>query len=161
MPMAPKRNNMNSKNISKKLPVFAAIILALHGLIHLMGTVTYLQIGTVEGFAYKTTLLNGSWDLGPSGIAVFGALWAVAANGFLAAAVSLLVDRDCAQPMLLGVTLFSLTLTALDWSTAYAGAIINLGILAAFWLGYKWHTFSGVRKPAYQTRFKSQHLTNH
>lgn len=152
---------MINKPISKALLVFAAIILALHGLIHLMGTITYLQIGTIEGFTYKTTLLNGHWDLGSSGIAVFGALLAVAANGFLAAAVSILVDRDCAQSMLLVMTLFSLTLTALDWSTAFAGTIMNLAILFAFWLGRKRHPGSGLRKPAYQTRFKSQPLANH
>lgn len=161
MSMAPKRNNVNSKYISKKIHVFAAIALALHGLIHLMGTITYLQIGTIEGFTYKSTLLNGSWDLGPSGIAVFGALWAVAANGFLAAAVSILIDRDYAQPMLLAMTLFSLTLTALDWSTAYAGIIVNLIILVAIWIGRKWHPGSGFRRPALQNRFKSQPLANH
>ncbi len=152
---------MTENRLTKAFLIFPAIILALHGLIHLMGTITYLQIGTIEGFAYKTTLLNGVWELGSPGIAVFGALWAVAANGFLAAAVSILVDRDCSQPMLLVMTLFSLTLTALDWSTAFGGTIMNLVILVAFWLGQKWHPGSGFRKPARQTRFKSQPLTNH
>ncbi len=152
---------MTENRLTKAFLIFAAIILALHGLIHLMGTVTYLQIGTIEGFTYKTTLLNGRWDLGSTGIAIFGALWAVAANGFLVAAVSILVDRDCAQPMLLVMTLFSLTLTALDWSTAFGGTIMNLVILFAFWLGHKWHPGPGLRKPTYQTRFKSQPLANH
>ena len=52
---------MTENRLKKTFLIFAAIILALHGLIHLMGTITYLQIGTIEGFTYKTTLLNGRW----------------------------------------------------------------------------------------------------
>ncbi len=43
----------------KTLSVTAAVILILHGLIHLMGTVTYMKLGTVQGLTYKTTLLGG------------------------------------------------------------------------------------------------------
>jgi len=39
------------------------------------------------------------------------------------------------QPVLLGVTLFSLVLTAFDWGVAYAGVIVNFAILAVLWLG--------------------------
>jgi len=35
-------------------------------------------------------LLGGRWDLGEGGIRVFGALWAAAAIGFVAAAAALL-----------------------------------------------------------------------
>ena len=43
-----------------------------------MGTVTYFQLGIFEELPYKTTLLNGSWNVGQTGIATFGALWAEA-----------------------------------------------------------------------------------
>jgi hypothetical protein len=117
------------------LLIIVSIVLIVHGLVHLMGTTVYLKLGTIEGFSYKTTLLNGRWDLGETGIAVFGALWAVAAVGFVIAGVALLAGWSWWQPVLVGVTLFSLALTVLDWKTAFAGAIINIAILVVLWLG--------------------------
>ena len=111
----------------RALTIIAAIVLILHGLIHLMGT--------VKGLSYKTTLLGGRWDLGEGGITVFGALWAVAAVGFVVAALALLTGWSWWKPVLIGVTLFSLVLTSLDWGVAFAGIVVNLGILAALWLG--------------------------
>ncbi len=73
--------------------------------------------------------------MGGSGIAIFGALWAVAALGFVIAAPAFWFGWGWWQPLLLAVTLFSLVLTGLDWNVAYAGVIINLAILVLLWLG--------------------------
>lgn len=118
----------------KTLSVIAAIILILHGLVHLMGTVTYMKLGVVEGLTYKTTLLGGHWDLGEGGIRIYGALWAVAVVGFVLAATALLFGWFWWKPVLAGVAAFSLALTALDWKVASAGAILNIVILA--WLAF-------------------------
>jgi hypothetical protein len=115
------------------MKVIAIIILVLHGLIHLMGTVTYMQLGTVQGLAYKTTLLNGRWDLGAGGIGIYGALWAVTAVGFIAIAATLPFGWRWWKPVLAGIAVFSLILTALDWKVASAGAILNLVILTWLW----------------------------
>jgi hypothetical protein len=61
-------------------------------------------------------------------------LWAVAAIGFVAAAVAWLMNRAWWQAALLWVTLFSLLLTVLDWQVAIAGVVINLVILVALGL---------------------------
>jgi hypothetical protein len=119
----------------KILIVIASSVLILHGLIHLMGATAYLKLTDIKGLPYKTTVLNGRWDLGANGIAIFGALWAVAAVGFVAAAVALIAGWSWWQPVLIGVTLFSLVLTALDWGVAYAGVIINIIILAVVLTG--------------------------
>lgn len=116
----------------KILSIIAAVILILHGLIHLMGTVTYMKLGTVQGLTYKTTLLDGRWRLGESGIHIYGALWAVAAIGFILSAVALLFGWIWWKPVLVSIAVFSLALTALDWKTAFAGIILNIVILA--WL---------------------------
>lgn len=73
--------------------------------------------------------------MGTSGIAIYGGLWALAAIGFVVAAVALIVGWGFGKPMLLGVTLFSLVLTALDYNVAYAGVVVNVVILAILWLG--------------------------
>jgi hypothetical protein len=113
---------------------FAAFVLIVHGLIHLLGTTVYLQLGEVSGFPYKTMLLGNSWDVGPVSIGIFGAMWAVAAVGFIVAAIAMLTGSSWWQPVLIGVTVFSLLLTGLDWSLAFAGVALNLVILAlVFW----------------------------
>ncbi len=113
----------------KILHIFRAIILIFHGLIHLMGTIVYMKLGSLEGFPYKTTILNGQIDLGANGMSLFGGLWALAALGFMLAALNLMLGWKVRQPLLVSVTLFSLVLTSLDWEIAFAGAIINLVIL--------------------------------
>ena len=71
-----------------------AVVLIVHGLIHLMGTAVYVGHIQVKGLAYKTTLLSGGWDLGDGGIRVFGALWLLPAVGFIAAALAFLAGWE-------------------------------------------------------------------
>ena len=51
----------------KIMLIVATIVLVLHGLIHLMGTVAYLKLGVIQQLPYKTTVLGGRWDLGANG----------------------------------------------------------------------------------------------
>jgi hypothetical protein len=115
--------------------VVAAIILIIHGLIHLIGTAVYGVRRPVRGLAYKTTLLGGRWDLGQKGIRVYGALWVLPTLGFLAVAAALLAGWPGWKPLLVAVTLLSLPLTVLDWGNAFAGAVVDLVILALVPLG--------------------------
>jgi hypothetical protein len=116
------------------LRIIAAIVLALHGLVHLMGTTSYLKLAQVQGLPYKTTVLGGRWNLGEVGIGVYGVLWAVAAVGFVVVAVAFLGDVAWWSSALIGVALFSLVLTSLDLSVAFAGVIVNAVILLALWI---------------------------
>jgi hypothetical protein len=120
--------------MSKWMLYLAGFVLVAHGLIHLMGTTVYMRLGDVQGFAYKTTLLAGRWDVGTAGISVFGLLWTVAAVGFIASSVGMMTASSWWQPALIAVSVFSLVLTGLDSSLAFAGIIVNLVILAVvFW----------------------------
>jgi hypothetical protein len=120
--------------MAKWVSYFAAFMLITHGLIHLLGTTVYLRLGEVAGFPYKTTLLGNSWDVGTVGIGIFGAMWAVAAVGFIVSAIAMLTDSSWWQPVLIGVTVFSLLLTSLDWNLAFAGVALNLVILVLVFL---------------------------
>jgi hypothetical protein len=110
-------------------------LLILHGLIHLMGTTVYMKLGRIEGLPYKTRLLSGRWDLGESGMRLFGALWVLPAIGFVLGGATLLADHAMWVPLVVVTTLVSLVLTVLDLSAAYAGAILNAVILTIVWLG--------------------------
>lgn len=116
--------------MSGLLRLVTALILSLHGLVHLLGMVVYLKLGTIPEFPYKTTLLDGRLDLGIGGIRLFGVLWAVVAAGFLGAALALLLDWSEWRVLLVLVTVSSLVLTGLDWTVAYAGIVVNVLILA-------------------------------
>jgi hypothetical protein len=115
--------------------VAAGILVVVHGLIHLMGTTVYMELGTVEGLPYKTTLLGGRWELGAEGIRRFGALWLVPAVGFALAGTALIAGWSWPTSLLVILTVFSLALTLLDWDRAFAGAVFNAAILAAVWAG--------------------------
>lgn len=119
----------------KALTMVAVAILILHGFVHLMGTIVYMRLGTIQNLPYKTTLLGTRWDLGAGGISAFGALWSIAALGFVVAALAFGFGWAHWQKILLSVTLFSLVLTALDWNLAFAGVILNLIILVLLWSG--------------------------
>ena len=121
----------------KILRIVAAIVLALHGLIHFMGTFAYLRILEVSSLPYKTLVLGGRWDLGEFGTGVFGALWGVAAIGFVIASIAMLLNRSWWRLVLLAVTLLSLVITILDSSLALAGVMLNVVILLALWLEWR------------------------
>ncbi|MBI5034296.1 MAG: ABC transporter permease [Chloroflexi bacterium] len=116
--------------MSTIIRIIAAVVLFFHGLIHLMGTVVYMKLGTLEQFAYKTTILNGRVDLGESGIYIFGVLWALAAIGFVVTAAGLIAKWKWNPSLLVGVSIFSLLLTALDYKIAFTGVLVNIVILA-------------------------------
>jgi hypothetical protein len=120
----------------QKLALWAfAILLVLHGLIHLMGTTVYMKLGQIQGLPYKTTLLGGRWDLGERGIRVFGALWMLPAVGFVLAGAALFVNHPAWGSFAIVSCVVSLVLTLLDVRAAFAGAILDVLILAAIWMG--------------------------
>ena len=121
--------------MSKIIQIIVAILISLHGLIHLMGPAVYMKLTEIQGFSYKTTLIGGHWNLGEKGISLFGALWFVPALGFILASVALLAGWEWFQPVLIVITLISLVLTVLDYRIAYAGVVINILILVGIWLG--------------------------
>lgn len=108
-----------------------SIILIGHGVVHLLGTAVYLELADVAEFPYKTTLLGSAVNVGDMGMCVFGVVWAVATIAFVAAAGALVTDWDH-WPLLVGaVAVFSMILTVLDYTVAYAGIVVNLGIVSA------------------------------
>lgn len=67
------------------LRVLAAVALALHGLIHLIGFVVPWRIAVVEGFPYRTTAINGAVQLGDAAARMTGLAWLALAIGFVVA----------------------------------------------------------------------------
>jgi hypothetical protein len=91
--------------------------------------VVYWQLAVVNEIPYKTTLLNGRWDIGDPGMRIFSLLWLVGTIGFVVAAAGMALRTAWWQPVMLVTALFSLVITILDWDAAKFGAITNIIIL--------------------------------
>jgi hypothetical protein len=114
----------------------AGAIVAAHGFIHLMGFVAYWPLAHVAELPYKTALLSGRWEVGSGGMKLYGILWLIAALGFLLAVGGLAAHQPWWPSVMLGTSVLSTTLIALDWAPAFRGAIINALILAVTGLAY-------------------------
>lgn len=104
-----------------------AIIILLHGLIHLFGVITYWKIGLHEH--YSTKVLGGALDIGERGVYVLGFAWLMATVAYTIAAYGMLANQDWWQTGLFATATYSLVLTVLAWKDAIFGSLINLVIL--------------------------------
>ena len=108
----------------------AAILLTLHGVIHLIGFVTPWRIATLEGFAYRTTVLNGALDVGDAGVRVVGLVWLCLTPGFLAAGCGVWRGERWAAGLTGVLAVVSLVVCLLGLPETFAGIAINVVILA-------------------------------
>lgn len=115
--------------------VILSAVFTLHGLIHLLGFVAYWRLAEVNGLSYGTGLLSGTLEVGGVGARVFGLLWLVAAVGFVAAGVAVLLPRSWWRRLTFSTALLSLVITVLAWPDAWFGVLVNLTILAYMLLG--------------------------
>ncbi len=115
--------------LSRILLIVAAVFVVLHGLVHVLGFIVYSLGLVTPAIVYKTTLLNGTWDVGAAGIFSYGLLWLLPIVGFVVVGIGLLLRTTWWRPVMLTVSLFSLVLTTLDWQDAYLGTLINLAII--------------------------------
>jgi hypothetical protein len=107
--------------MSRIVLYIAAFIVFMHGLVHLLYLVSYWPLAELEEVPYKTTLINGRWDVGPGGIRFYGFLSLLATLGFIVAAVGLAAEAEWWRSVMASLAVFSLVLTALDFSVAMVG----------------------------------------
>ena len=108
-----------------------AILLALHGVIHLIGFVTPWRIATLEGFAYRTTVLGGASDIGDVGARLIGLVWLGLTFGFLAAGYGIWRRTRWAVGLTGVLAIVSLIVCLLGLPETGAGVVIDGVILAA------------------------------
>ncbi len=119
------------------LSVTAASVVALHGLIHLMGFVAYLPLSHIAELPYKTTLLGTRWSVGEAGMRWYSVLWLGTAVGMVVTAVGIVTRQTWWYPLLGATAFLSVVITALDWHKAFRGTIISsvilIFLLLVFW----------------------------
>lgn len=116
------------------LSIAGAVVLAVHGLIHLIGFVVPWQLATVEGFPYRTTLLAGFLDVGVIGARAVGGLWLACGVGFVVAGIAEWRREPWAMSFIIGLALASLALCVLGLPESAFGIAVNIAILAV--VGY-------------------------
>ncbi len=123
------------------LAILLPLLVALHGLIHLMGFLAYWPLRELPALPYKTALLSGRWEVGALGMRIFSLLWLLAALGFVISAIALLLGRSWWAPVLLLASLLSLLICILDWGVAFRGAIVDVLLLLLLFVVF------GFRQP--------------
>jgi hypothetical protein len=118
-----------SEKMMRILFYVAVVTVILHGLIHLLGFVAYWPLGEIAELPYKTTLLNGRFNVGQTGMRLFGLLWLMAAVGLVGSAAGLVAEQSWWLPLMFAAVLVSLVVTVLDWSNAFRGALLSLVML--------------------------------
>jgi hypothetical protein len=109
----------------------AAAVLALHGLVHLIGFVVPWRLAQVEGFAYRTTAFDGVIELGETGALVIGLAWLAIAVGFVIAAVGVWEARAWAIPLVGLLAAASLAVCVMGLPETVAGIVLDVAILGA------------------------------
>jgi hypothetical protein len=112
----------------------AAVLLALHGVIHLIGFVVPWRIATLEGFGYRTSVVNGALDVGDVGVRVIGLVWLGLTVGFLAAGYGVWRGKPWAVGLAGVLAIVSLIVCVVGLPETAAGVAIDVAILAA--VGY-------------------------
>jgi len=118
--------------------IMLAILMAVHGIAHLVGFAGAWHL-VPGGFPYRTTVLGGQLDLGNAGIRVVGLLWLITSVAFVAVAMGAVAGVAGWVPAALTIAMVSLLLSVLEFPEAHLGVVINIAIImalgAGWWLG--------------------------
>ena len=106
-----------------------AVLLAIHGYAHFVGTAQSLRLLDEHEPAH---LLGGSWTLtSPVALIALAVLWAAAGIAFLVTAALVWAAHPRTRLTLTASVALSLALCAIGLWPTWLGALANLGILAA------------------------------
>jgi len=104
-------------------------VMAVHGLIHLMGGFSELGIAKIEGLSGKTLFLI------PDTLrTILGVVWLIAVALFLISALGLAIDQRWWKIIAIGAVIVSQILVVIWWTDAKWGTIPNILIVIAAFL---------------------------
>lgn len=106
-----------------------SVILAAHGIAHLVGFLVPWRILSSPDMPFKTTLLAGRVDVGDAGIRAIGVLWLLTAGFIVASAAGLALQARWAESMMLPAVLVSLVLCLIEVPEARIGVVLNVGLV--------------------------------
>lgn len=115
--------------------VALGILMAMHGVAHVVGFVVPWKLAPPESGAYTTSVLDGRIDLGPTGIRMLGLIWLGLAIGFIVVAAGSWLRLYWWLDSAIVLAVVSLALSLLGWPASKIGVPVNLAILTVLLLG--------------------------
>jgi hypothetical protein len=116
------------------MKIFLTIYLFIHGFAHLVGFVVPWKIAQLEEIPYKTTLLNGNFDLGDFGIRVIGILWLLIALSFFVSSYLIITQNPIWFIFTIVLILVSIIFCILGWPDSKIGIFANFFILLVIFI---------------------------
>jgi len=110
--------------------VILGLVCLVHGAAHLVGFFAAWRPGAIPELQHKTTVLNGTLDLGEAGIRVVGALWLALAVAFVGAGAMVALEMPLAYMAVLAVAAASFVLSLIAWPDSQIGVFVNAAIAA-------------------------------
>lgn len=104
--------------------ILLVLLLALHGLVHILGAVAYWDIATVDALRAP--------EIAPVLVRILGALWLVPALGFISLAYGIWRSTEWRRNVVVAMAMLSMILGIVAWPDAWAGMLIDSILLA--WL---------------------------
>jgi hypothetical protein len=111
------------------MKILFALLLALHGVAHLVGFAVPWGLVASPQMPHKTTLLAGAVDLGEAGMRAFGVIWLLLAIAFLVGAWAVAFTQPWVVRWLWVIALASLVASALSWPEARIGVVIDVALI--------------------------------
>jgi hypothetical protein len=105
-----------------------AIFLFVHAFAHLAGFAGAWRLA--GSIPYRTTVLDGTFDIGDLGMRALGILWLLVAFAFAVAGTAALYQLPSWPGIALVVSLVSLALCIVGWPDARIGAIVDVALIA-------------------------------
>jgi hypothetical protein len=116
-----------SRGSLRLLRVVAAVVLTVHGLVHLMGAALLWQWGEPGGLRYGDVRP----EAGSTAALVVGAVWLVAVLLFLLTAALLAADRAAWRPIGLLAALVSIAVLLPSAGIAWAGLVVDAAVVVS------------------------------
>ena len=119
--------------------IVLSVLLLGHGVAHLPGFLVDLRLRSIRELPFRTTVLNGSVDIGEAGIKVIGLALLTAAIALGVLAIAVLVRVPWWPPVAYLAVGLSILLCLLGWPEARLGILANLVILMLLVFGHRVH----------------------
>jgi hypothetical protein len=116
------------------MKTFIAIYLFIHGFAHLVGFIVPWKITQIEEMPYKTTLLNGSFDLGDIGIRIVGIFWLLIALSFFVSSYLIITQNPIGFIFTIFIILISIIFCIFGWPDSKIGVLANFFILLVIFI---------------------------
>lgn len=108
---------------------FVGVLLLAHAVAHLVGFVVPWRLVVSPEMPYRTTVLGGALDVGPTGARALGLAWLATAVAFTISGIGLLTGYPWWRPLGLVTAVVSLVVSALGWPESRIGILVNLAFL--------------------------------